>query len=37
METEEKNSRVVMCGADPEDEETQRFIQYIKQLQNKEQ
>lgn len=27
----------VMCGADPEDEETQRFIQYIKQLRNKEQ
>lgn len=37
METEETNSRVVMCSADPEDEEVQRFIQYIKQLQNKEQ
>lgn len=27
----------VMCSADPEDEEVQRFIQYIKQMQNNEQ
>lgn len=37
METEEAQDGVVMCSADPEDEEVQRFIQYIKQLQNKEQ
>ena len=27
----------VMCGADPEDEETQRFILYIEKLRNNEQ
>ena len=36
METEETNSGVVMCGSDPEDEETQRFILYIEKLRNNE-
>lgn len=34
---EEEKKPEVMCSADPEDEEVQRFIRHIEQLRNNEQ